>query len=243
MDPAEALHAQFQVFWNLFFQWFIPGALILSGLGTWLKDALARFKGVAGEKTVANLLSRVAEDVRTDVLLPNGRGGWTQVDHLALMPSGIWVVETKNYQGRIFGQARQKTWTQKLGRHKNPFQNPLHQNYGHLKALETSLPDTPIHGLVVFSNQARFPKGRPEGVVQARDLASYLQEAGDGGTVPLTLQAKWDALAHRIRTDPETRKAHLAQVGGLSRQQLIRWLAVAQLAVGALFFIGSRVVL
>jgi len=75
------------------------------------------------------MLTRVAEGARTDVLLPNGRGGWTQIDHLALMPSGIWVVETKNYQGRIFSKARQKTWTQKLGRHRNQFQSPLHPNY------------------------------------------------------------------------------------------------------------------
>lgn len=48
-----------------------------------------------------------------DCTLPDGLGGTTQIDHILLSPYGIFVIETKNYKGWIFGSARQKMWTQK----------------------------------------------------------------------------------------------------------------------------------
>lgn len=39
-----------------------------------------------------------------------------------------FVIETKNYQGWIFGTIKQPQWTQQIYRHKRKFQNPLHQN-------------------------------------------------------------------------------------------------------------------
>ena len=42
-------------------------------------------------------------------------------------------------KGWIFGLANQKTWTQKIYKHTNKFQNPLHQNYKHVKTLEAQL--------------------------------------------------------------------------------------------------------
>ncbi|SCY66322.1 nuclease-related domain-containing protein [Thiohalorhabdus denitrificans] len=242
MDPAQALEEATSSFWTLFFQWLVPGALVLAALSLWLRSALAVFKGWLGEKLVGGQLGRVAADVRSDVLLPDGRGGWTQVDHLALLPSGIWVVETKNYSGQILGRARERTWTQKLGRQRFSFQNPLHQNYGHIKAVETSLPDTPVHGLVVFTNAARFPKGEPDGVVQMRDLAAHLREHAGTGEVPAGLWARWEALAHRLRTDPETRKAHLAAVGGLARQRLVRTITAVLLLLGIGLFLGTHII-
>jgi hypothetical protein len=42
---------------------------------------------------------------------------------------GVFVIETKNMKGWIFGDPQQKTWTQKIYRHTTKFQNPLLQNY------------------------------------------------------------------------------------------------------------------
>ena len=58
--------------------------------------------------------------------------GTTQIDHVIVSPYGIFVIETKNMQGWIFGNAYHDNWTQTIYRHKSQFQNPLRQNYRHL---------------------------------------------------------------------------------------------------------------
>ena len=92
----------------------------------------------------------------------------TQIDHIMLSPYGIFVIETKNYKGWIFGSSRQKMWTQKIYKSNYKFQNPLHQNYKHIKVLEVLLKDlvdpSLIHGLVVFVPVCEFKTPIPEHV-------------------------------------------------------------------------------
>lgn len=85
----------------------------------------------------------------------------TQIDHILLSPYGIFVIETKNYKGWIFGSSHQKMWTQKIYKSSHKFQNPLHQNYKHIKVLDGLLKDLidsnlSIHGLIVFVPNCEF---------------------------------------------------------------------------------------
>ncbi|MCI5211859.1 MAG: NERD domain-containing protein, partial [Candidatus Electrothrix sp. ATG2] len=78
----------------------------------------------------------------------------TQIDHILITMRGILVVETKHYTGWIFGNARQKKWTQVIYKKKYRFQNPLHQNYKHILAVQQALhfvPDTLVSGAIVFT--------------------------------------------------------------------------------------------
>jgi hypothetical protein len=59
----------------------------------------------------------------------------TQVDHILVSRFGVFVIETKDYTGWIFGNANHDTWTQATYRDKFKFQNPIHQNYLHVKAV------------------------------------------------------------------------------------------------------------
>lgn len=171
---ADALAPYVAYFW----EWGVPVVIVLLAVPFLTGGNL---RGKAGESRVTTILRRLTAEVRDDVLLPDGRGGLTQVDHMALTPAGIWAVETKDYSGLIFGREREKTWTQKLGNRTYRFQNPLHQNFGHVRALETALPGTPIQGLVVFTDRARFPRGEPAGVVRIEDLAAAMAaQAGEG---------------------------------------------------------------
>lgn len=68
-----------------------------------------------------------------DCTLPDEQNQTTQIDHILLSPYGIFVIETKNYKGWIFGGEHQKIWTQKIYKKSYKFQNPLHQNYKHQK--------------------------------------------------------------------------------------------------------------
>lgn len=56
--------------------------------------------GRRGEAAVSRALRRRLAHVADDVILPDGRGGLTQIDHLALTPTGVLVVETNGRTNR-----------------------------------------------------------------------------------------------------------------------------------------------
>ena len=172
---------------------------------------LPQLRGLLGERAVARVLARHSAQVANDVILPDGRGGLTQIDHLALTASAILVIETKHYSGLILGRVHEPQWTQALGRRRDAFQNPLRQNHGHIKAVQALIPHLPVEGRVVFVGGARFAKGRPPGV---DDLVSLERElaASDHQPTPLALQLGWKDLIAQARRDRQARREHLALV-------------------------------
>lgn len=99
-----------------------------------------------------------------NLYIPNAKGETTEIDVLMICKEGIFVFESKNYSGWIFGDEKQKKWMQVLhisnGKStKNYFYNPILQNQGHAKYLKRIIGDnTPIYPIVVFSNRCRFKK-------------------------------------------------------------------------------------
>jgi restriction system protein len=95
--------------------------------------------------------------------------GTTQIDIIVISPFGIFVIEAKNYSGYIYGSSKRKTWTQVLNRNsKYSFQNPLHQNYRHIKALAITLglSDQIFHSIIVFNSQCKLKGSYPINIVQ-----------------------------------------------------------------------------
>ena len=74
-------------------------------------------------------------------------------------PKGIFVFESKNYSGYVFGNERHEYWTQTLpGRNgrtiKHHFYNPIIQNRNHIKYLQQFLRNAlPIWSIIVFSDR------------------------------------------------------------------------------------------
>ncbi len=108
--------------------------------------------------------------------------GTTQIDHILISPYGVFVIETKSFKGWIFGDAHQKRWTQSLfgpnrSSIKYQFQNPIHQNYKHVKALQDFLGIDPksIFSLVVFAGHCRFMTEKPENVIRLYKLIPYIE--------------------------------------------------------------------
>lgn len=185
------------------FAWILPLVLLV-----WALQAFhPRLRGLLGERRVSKVLRGLFPAVLDDVVLPDGRGGWTQIDHIALTPAGFLVVESKNYRGLVLGTAKEPTWTQVLGRQRRAFQNPLRQNYAHLKAIESLALGVPVIGRVVFTNSAQFPKGVPEGVSRLSTLAADLASERAASVAPL-LDDAWQRLKSHVRTDHAARRAH-----------------------------------
>jgi hypothetical protein len=67
------------------------------------------------------------------------KGETTQIDHVLVSRFGVFVIETKHYNGWIFADSGDRQWTQVLYRVKNRFQNPIRQNYKHVCAVQELL--------------------------------------------------------------------------------------------------------
>jgi hypothetical protein len=100
------------------------------------------------------------------IIIPTLRGT-TEIDHLIVSKFGIFVVELKDRSGWIFGNTADAHWTAVHFKKRFRFQNPLQQNYGHMKALEAFLGVDPrvLHGIVVFRGSFEFKTPIPDGVL------------------------------------------------------------------------------
>ncbi len=101
----------------------------------------------------------------------------TQVDHIIVSIYGVFVIETKNFKGWIFGTEKQKMWTQKIYRHSYKFQNPIHQNYKHIKILSelSDLDEGYFHSIIIFSKEAQFKTQLPSYVTYLDDAIPYIE--------------------------------------------------------------------
>ena len=103
--------------------------------------------------------------------------GTTQIDHDFVSEFGIFVVETKNLQGWIFGREEQAYWTQKIYRKSSKFQNPLRQNFKHLKVLEAllDLPSDCFHSVVAFTGTCTFKTAMPPNITTGIGFIAYIK--------------------------------------------------------------------
>jgi len=96
--------------------------------------------------------------------LPKENGETTEIDVLLINSDGIFVFESKNYSGWIFGDEKSMNWTQTLpqgrGRsHKEQFFNPIIQNKVHLKWLRSIVGEAlPLYSIIAFSDRCTLKK-------------------------------------------------------------------------------------
>ena len=134
---------------------------LLSLLFTWYlkKKVVPRLKGHVGELSISLRLKRLNKKeyiALNDVLLKIGESS-TQIDHIVITKSGIYVIETKNLKGWIHGHENSEYWKQTIYHQKYSFKNPVKQNSIHVYALRKILLDFPhikYHPIVVFTGSA-----------------------------------------------------------------------------------------
>lgn len=180
--------------------------------------------GRGGEERVARRLAKLSpEDYKTvnDIMLPTVDGATTQVDHVVVSRYGIFVIETKDYSGWIFGGENQRVWTQsfKGGRWSGPqkfhFQNPVRQNWRHIYTMADclELPRRYFFNVVAFCGKGEFMTEMPGNVMYGADLSSYIRSFG----VPIMTDAKVEQiLARLVKIDEEipdeVRQAHVSRL-------------------------------
>ena len=158
--------------------WMFAMLLAVKVLAAWL-DSPSQ-KGKSGEQTVASRLRRGLPEeyiILNDGYLPLADGTTTQIDHIVVSQYGIFVVETKNYSGWIFGNENSAQWTQSIYGKKSRFQNPLRQNYLHICTLSERLriDRAYFHSVVAFTGDCTFKTEMPANVVYSRQAADYIR--------------------------------------------------------------------
>lgn len=94
-----------------------------------------------------------------NIYIPKGENGTTEIDVLLITAKGLFVFESKNYSGWIFGDENKRNWYQTLPQgkgksHKESFYNPIMQNQTHIKHLKALLGESiPMHSIITFSDR------------------------------------------------------------------------------------------
>ena len=154
--------------------------ILIAILSTVFYKKIRGFMGEFWLKTELNKLPKDKYIVLNDIMVKSNEDTH-QIDHIVVSKFGIFVIEMKNYYGVITGDEYKDKWIQYLGKNKYYFNNPIHQNYGHVKALEEvlGLEKNKFISIVCISNQAKV-KVKAKNVTQIdliNDLiASYKEE-------------------------------------------------------------------
>lgn len=99
--------------------------------------------------------------VLKNLYIPIGYGKTTEIDVVMIHRKGIFVFESKNYSGWIFGSRNDRYWTQSLkGGQKNRFYNPILQNQTHINALSRILKinSDKFISMIIFSERCTLKK-------------------------------------------------------------------------------------
>lgn len=143
---------------------------------------MSLFKGWFGElKTTFNMWLTLDSEIyhRFHGLIFPSNNGTTQIDHLVVSEFGVFIIETKNKNGWIFGSERNPTWTQVLFDQKYSFQNPLRQTFRQKKILceFLELDESKVQTIIFFVGGSRFKTRMPENVIDS-GLGDYIGRFG-----------------------------------------------------------------
>ena len=181
--------------------------------------------GDNGERTVSSYLADLECDdyqVFNDLLLRDGNYT-TQIDHIILSRYGVFVIETKNVHGKVYGSGNAEFWKQYLPdwgykrygtTQEHQLRNPLWQNAGHIKSLRRLVfdNDIPIHGIVVFPYETDLYVTADQPVLKMWQVVPYIKQYRDKVLSADQLGFYRRRLLEVISTTESDRKQHLNNV-------------------------------
>ena len=182
-----------------------------------------KFKGWFGEKltehelNIVRLFGRGGKVLR-NVYVPKDDNEYSEIDVLFITQKGIYVIESKNYSGWIFGDEKSMYWTASLPNgQKNRFYNPIKQNASHLKWLASVVADDiPLFSVIVFSERCELKKieinsqdikviKRDRLYATVRDIWEHSEDALSGETI----QKLYEELGKMRNVDKATKQEHI----------------------------------
>lgn len=143
-----------------------------------LKLKSPQYKGKCGEEIVKKQLENMSgyKHIINNIMI-NDNGKSRQIDHIAITEHGVFVIETKNYAGTIYGREKSTEWKQYLNQKCFNFKNPIHQNYGHTEIVKKVLEDDTdkIYSIVVFTRRCRLKVDVQSAVLYDNQLNTFIK--------------------------------------------------------------------
>jgi hypothetical protein len=191
----------------------IAGALLLTLI---FRSTASHIVGLVtswiGTLRIRRALRRRSPDVLHDFILPGAYGGLTKIDHAILTAGGILCIQTKHYNGIVFGGEEEAQWTNVDGTTRRRFLNPLIQNAGRTRALQKIVPDVPVANLIVFTGNVDFPTPPPKNVIGVSQVDGYIAKFIFGPSKIKDWHAVWLTVNSAALTDEASRKDLQAQI-------------------------------
>jgi len=182
--------------------------------------------GVHGEYLIYAQLKNLKgyNEIMTNLYLPKADGSTTEIDLIMISETGIYVFESKNYSGWIFGDEKNKNWVQTLpkGGKKYRFFNPIWQNNGHITALKSAVGiknNYYFKSYIVFSERCTLKKINVTSsnvrVLNRNILFKTIQEDIKNSPKLMTIKEideVYSKLQEYILADKTTKKAHIKSI-------------------------------
>lgn len=150
---------------------------IAKKIEAWFKQRRMVKIGKRGEKEVYKTLKKGLGrkyKILRDVYLGSEKKS-TQIDLLVVSRYGIFVIEVKNWSGKIYGTEESLNWQVYNKGYRNEYYNPIRQNNGHLNSLKKAIGGDLVYTpIVVFTGKADISNLRGE-VVSVEKLVKFIK--------------------------------------------------------------------
>ncbi len=143
---------------------------------------------------------KLGHEVMQNIILADGMDGTVYIDNLVLMPDGIMVVSVGRYQGAVFASENIDIWTQVVGQRSYKFSNPLLKLEQDIAAVRAHLPKTNTTGILIFSADVDFPKGKPDNVISVDEAKQRFTGAHDRQVTAELLKA-WKEIKNKVQAE------------------------------------------
>lgn len=177
--------------------------------------------GLYGEYRIVNELQKIPGIHKTlvNLYIPKAKGdGLTEIDILFIHENGLYVIESKNYSGWIYGRENDYRWTQVFNNGKKfKFYNPIKQNRTHVNALQkllSNLPTELFSSLIIFSDRCTLKSievtSQNVQVMKRKNLLSRCKNGTSSNSLPVyTIYTK---LQKYTNVSDQVKKEHIQNI-------------------------------
>ena len=184
------------------------------------QEAKIQEAGKTGERIVANILQKCCTQpgdcIINDIILFNPHTGYSsQIDHILIGQYGVFVIETKNYSGEIYGNDSLRVWKLYRSHDTVELHSPVKQNGTHIHLVRQILHNkVPVCGFVVFV-QGNTKHIQSDYVCTCRELREKVTSSQKSNAWRLSVQQKeriYKTLIEYRDKYPTSAKEHLLHI-------------------------------
>lgn len=170
---------------------------------------------------VANALKEALGDeyrIYNDITLL--RGDFTmQIDHLVISPYGVFVIETKDYKGKITNNDDKK-FIQSFGNKSFTLNNPALQNSAHIRGLTRIIGEQSFHNLVCFGNRCTLDLRNIDTFIgKIDDIIAYIKSKTQRSTTDGEIAEIINKLNSATVPPEKAKQLHLEKIEWLKKRK------------------------